>query len=272
MILPVQNKGLQVKRGFKRTVTETDGLHGFATQLLVSEHHAMPGKHRVALQTQIIYRIAKGVCFVLANTTHLVLTCLQVIQHLGLVVELGIYRQRFDRHTYRVEKTLVRTTVINRRKQRLLFIIIFCQQETIGCCEEITLKDTFLFTEGIHLGHLHIERPHQRRLTVLWFLQVGHQLCKAIATVEVLGIPLLTLLKGRCLAQFRLSHRHLCHRHGLGLQCSPTIDLIHIAQHHFQCRTVANDMVDVEEEVEMLCILQQTNMEQSILVNVEGND
>ena len=81
----------------------------------------MPGKHRVALQTQIVYRIAKGIGFVLTYTTHLVLTCLQVIQHLGLVVKLGIHRQRLDRHTYGVQKALIGTTVINRRKQRLLF-------------------------------------------------------------------------------------------------------------------------------------------------------
>ena len=232
----------------------------------------MPGKHRVTLQTQVVQRITKGVCFVLADTTHLVLPSLQVIQHLGLVVKLGIYRQRLDRHTNGMQKTFVRTTVIYRSKQRLLFIIIFSQQETISCGEEITLEDTFLFAEGIHLGHLHVERPHQRRLAVFRFLQVRHQLRKAVATVEVLGVPLLTFFKGRCLAQFSLSDSHLCHRHGLRLQCSSTIDLIHISQHHLQRSTIADDMMNVEEEVVMLCIPQQSDMEQTILVDIKRHD
>ena len=160
-----------------------------------------------------------------------------------------------------MQKTFVRTTVIDRCKQRLLFIIIFSQQETIGRCEEITLEDAFLFTEGIHPRHLHTQRPYHTGLAVYRFLQVGHQLCEAVATVEVLGVPLPAFVKGRCLAQRSFCRSHLGHRHLLWLQRSSTIHLIHVGQHDLQRGTIADDMVNVEEEVVVGCILQQTDME-----------
>ena len=107
---------------------------------------------------------------------------------------------------------------------------------------------------------------------MLRYLQVGHQLCEAVTTVEVLCVPLLAFVKGRRLAQLSLSRCHLCHRHGLRLQCTASVDLVYVAEHHLQGGAVADDMVDVEEEVEMLSILQQTDMEQPILVDVERHD
>lgn len=41
-----------------------------------------------------------------------------------------------------------------------LFVIVFCQQKTVDSCKEIALEDTVLLTEGIHLRHIHTQRPH----------------------------------------------------------------------------------------------------------------
>ena len=154
----------------------------------------------------------------LAHTAHLVLTSLQVVEHLRFVIELSIDGQRLYRHSHRVEETLVCTSVVDRGKQRLLFIIIFGQQETVDRRKEIALEDAVLLTESIHFGHLHIECPHHTGLRVLRLLQVRHQLRKAVTTVKVLGIPLLAFIKGRRLAQLCLCNSHLRHRHRLWLQ------------------------------------------------------
>ena len=232
----------------------------------------MPGKHRVALDAQVVHGIAEGVCLMLAHTAHLILTSLQVVKHLGLIVKLGIDGQRLHRHTDGMQEALVGTSVVDGGEERLLFIIVFGQQETVGRREEIALEDAFLLAECVHLGHLHVERPHHTGLAVLRLLKVGHQLGEAVATVEVLCIPLLAFVEGSRLAQLCLSRRHLCHRHRLWFQCSATVNLVYVAEHHLQCGAVADDVVDVEEEVEMFRILEQADMEQTVLVDVEGCD
>ena len=232
----------------------------------------MPGEHRVALDAQVVHGIAEGVCLVLAHTAHLILTSLQVVKHLGLIVKLGIDGQCLHRHTDGMQEALVRTSVVDGGEERLLFIIVFGQQETVGRREEIALEDAFLLAECVHLGHLHVERPHHTGLAVLRLLKVGHQLGEAVATVEVLCIPLLAFVEGSRLAQLYLSRRHLCHRHRLRFQCSSTVNLVDVAEHHLQCGAVADDVVDVEEEVEMFRILEQADMEQTVLVDVERHD
>ena len=107
---------------------------------------------------------------------------------------------------------------------------------------------------------------------MLRLLQVRHQLRKAVTTVKVLGIPLLALIKGRRLAQLSLCNSHLCHRHRLRFQGATAVDLVYVAEHHLQRGAVADKMVDVEEEVEMLRILEQTYMEQTVLINIERHD
>ena len=208
----------------------------------------------------------------LSYTAHLVLPCLQVVEHPGLGGKLGIDGQCLDCHTHRVQETLVGATVVDGCEQRLLFVVIFGQQETIGRREEIALEDAIFLAEGIHIGHIHVKRPHHTGLCVLWFLQVGHQLREAVAAVEVPGIPLLAFIEGGGLAQFCFCHSHLRHRHGLGLQCSAAIDLVDVAQHHLQCGAVADDMMDVEEEIVVPGIPEQADMEEAVVVDVEGND
>ena len=50
LIIPVQDKCLQIERSLQSTIAQTDGLHRLAAQLLVRKHHAVPGKHRITLQ------------------------------------------------------------------------------------------------------------------------------------------------------------------------------------------------------------------------------
>ena len=171
-----------------------------------------------------------------------------------------------------MQEALVGTTVIDGGKQRLLFIVIFSQEETIGRCEEIALEDAVLLAEGIHLFHLHIKSAHHRCFRMFFHFQVGHQLCEAVATVKVLCIPLLALLEGCRLTQLCLCRRHLCHCHRLGLQRTTIIHLVDVAEHHLQRRAVTNDMMDIEEEVEVFAVLEQTDVEQTVFVDVERLD
>ena len=121
----------------------------------------MPGEHRITLQTEVVYRVAEGIALVFTHSAHLVLSCLQIVENLGVIIKLGIDWQRLYRHTYGMQKTLVGATVVDGGEQRFLFIIIFSQQETIGRCKEIALEDAFLLTESIHYSHLYVECSHQ---------------------------------------------------------------------------------------------------------------
>ena len=171
-----------------------------------------------------------------------------------------------------MQETLVGTAVVDGCKQRLLFVVVSGQQETVGCREEIALEDAIVLAELIYPRHVNAERPHHGGLAVHGLIQVGHQWRITVAAIEVLGIPLLALLESRCLAKSFFSQSYFSHRHRLGLQRTATINLIHIAQHHLQRGTVTNEVVNIQEEIEMLGILQQTDMEQTVLVDVERHD
>ena len=132
----------------------------------------------------------------LAHPAHLVLTSFQIVEHLGVIVKLGIHGQRLHRHTYGMQETLVATAIIDRREQRLLFVVVSGQQETVGCREEIALEDAIVLAELIYPSHVDAERPHHRGLAVHGLIQVGHQWRITVAAIEVLGIPLLAFLKG----------------------------------------------------------------------------
>ena len=270
MILSAKDEGLEIKRGLQGAVDEANGLHGTSTQLFVGKHHAVPGKHGVALQVQVVHHVTEGIHVMLSAAAHLVLPTLQEVQHRRVVVELRIDGQRLHRHTHGVQEPLVRTSIVYRGEERLPLVIVLGQQEAVGRREEIALEDALLLAEGIHLRHLDVQRTNHRGLRMLRYLQVGRQLRKRVAAVaKLLGIPLLTLLEGWCLAQFGLRPGNVCHRQFLGCQRLAVVGLLHVAEHHFQCRTVANDMVYVQEEVEVFGILHQTDMEQPVVVKVK---
>ena len=207
-----------------------------------------------------------------AHTAHLILPCFQIVEHLGLVIKLGVDGQRLHRHTHRMQEPLVRTSIVDGGKQRLLFIIIFCKQETIGRCEEIALEDALFLAKAVNTCHIHTQRPHHRGLTMLWLFKVWHQLGKTITAVEVLCIPLFAFLESRRLPQLSLCFCHLCHRHSLRFQHLSVVGFLHICQHDLQCRTVTYDMVDVEEEIEVLRILEQADVEQTVVVDVKRHN
>ena len=79
-------------------------------------------------------------------------------------------------------------------------------------------------------------------------------------------------LKGRCLSLFGFGESHVHHRHGFGFQCLAVIGSLDVGQQHLQRDAVANDMVDIEQEIEMPGIFQQSDMEQPVIQDVEGND
>ena len=102
----------------------------------------------------------------LAHSAHLILAGFQIVEHLGIVVELGIYGQRLHRHTHGVQETFVGTAVVNGCEQRLLFIVIFSQKEAIDRRKEIALENAIFLAECIYFGHIHVKCPHHTGLCV----------------------------------------------------------------------------------------------------------
>ena len=103
----------QAKRHLHGEVGELDGLHGFAHELDVVEHIALPCKHGVALKVEVCHQVGIGVDVMFATTSQLCLACHEEVKHRGLVGKLGKDRERLHRHSYRMEESLVSATIIH---------------------------------------------------------------------------------------------------------------------------------------------------------------
>ena len=217
MILSVLDKCLDIERSLKGAVAQTDGLHRLAAQLLVGKEHTVPGKHRVGLQSEVVHHVAEGVGLVAAHTAHLLLSGFQKVEDGRRVVKLAIDGQRLHRHAHRMEEALVGASVVDGGEERLLFVVILGQQETVGCGEKVAPEDAVLLAETVYAGHIDAECAHLRCLAVDGFFEVGHQLCETVVAVEVPGIPLLALLESCRPTQFGFFHRQFGQRHSFGL-------------------------------------------------------
>ena len=99
--------------------------------------------------------------------------------------------------------------------------------------------------------------------------QVGNERGERVTAIKVLGIPLPAFLEGRCLSHTGFGNGLIHERRLLWLQCLAVVGRFDIGQHHFQREGVANDMVDVEKEIVMVFVLEQTNMKQTVIIYVE---
>ena len=81
-----------------------------------------------------------------------------------------------------------------------------------------------------------------------------------------------TFLEGGCLALLGVGDGNVHHRHRFRLQCLAVVSSFYVGKHHLQRNGVANDVVDVEQEIEMLSIFQQSDMKEPVVDNVEGDD
>ena len=86
----------------------------------------------------------------------------------------------------------------------------------------------------------------------------------------MLGIPPLVLLEGRTLAQLSLCLGHIAERERLALQHLAFVCLFDVFEQNPPRSAVADDVMDVLQQVEVLGIPEQTDAEQAFLQQVEG--
>ena len=83
------------------------------------------------------------------------------------------------------------------------------------------------------------------------------------------GIPLPGFLKRRRLTLGSLGDRHFGLRHQLAFQCLTTIGFIDIFNQHPQRTAVADDVMEVQQEIVLLAVCQQTDAEQPVAHETE---
>ena len=172
-VMAVLNQCLHEEGYSQGGVAQLFRLHVLTANLYIVEHKAVPGKIGAYLQFQVVHRV--GICIqpVLPATRHLLLSGLQKIEHGRLVCELCIHGHSLDQHTDRMCRPTVVATTDDGAEQCRLLVIVFSQQEAIGCCEEGALEDAMLAAEGIHACTFYIHAPRLQTVSILSAVQVG---------------------------------------------------------------------------------------------------
>ena len=132
LVVATEDEGLQVERCVERAVANALGLHRLSAHLVVREEHAVPGKHRVALEFQVFHDVAERIDIVVAATAHLLLSSLQVVHHGSIGSELSVHGQRLHEHTDGMGQFLGLAAVIDGIEQRFLLVVELGQQIGVG--------------------------------------------------------------------------------------------------------------------------------------------
>ena len=132
--------------------------------------------------------------------------------------------------------------------------------------------DAVVFTELLYLIQTDIQCPRQRSLRFPLQLQIGEQRRVAVATIEILGVPLLVLLESRRLALLGFNQSQLLLRHVLRCKNAATISGLYVVKHDVYTDPIKDDMVGVEEPIDMLSVAHHFGMEQSATIELEGFD
>ena len=201
LVVAAQHERLQVERGIERAVSDALRLHGLTTHLIIGEQHAMPCEHRVTLQFQVIHDVAIRIHIMLTASAHLLLSGFQEVENTGLCGKLRIDGQCLHEHTHSVVQFLSLTTVIDGVEKGFRLVVELSQQIGVSHGEQCALEDTVRLTELLHLGVVHLQGAQQTGFLQRRLLTIREQLCKGVAAVEVLGIPLLGFLECRGLTQ-----------------------------------------------------------------------
>ena len=150
-----------------------------------------------------------------------------------------------------------------------MVVVVFRQQIAIYGCKERVLEDTVCLAIGLDRFHTDTQFPLSVTYSRIRPFAVGYKLTESVAAIKILGIPLLTLLEGWCLHLlcFRTGHVGQCQN--LWLYLLTTIGSINVGKYHLQGRTIGNEMVNVNEDVEMLAVFQQSDTEQPIFKDMK---
>ena len=212
------------------------------------------------------------------TTFHVLLANAHEIEHRGGIIKLHINRKSLHEHSQRMSETTVSTSVIHGVEKRLLLTIEACQQQGVCRREERTLEDVVRTAEFLHLSQIKLQRLRPTHIALrLSFIvlrlhsriQIRFQWRIGFTTIEVFRIPLLCLLILILLSQrgFVLRPVHQCHLllgEGFSSVCS-----FHIVNPQVQGGTIVDDMVNIAEKIEMLLVVQQTDMEQAVAHHIE---
>ena len=235
------------------------------------------------MRLKVGHDIAERVDIVASAIAHLLLRGLQEVDDGSVGSELGIDRERLDKHAHRVGKLLVATSVVNGGEERLLLVVEFSKQ--IGICrrEKRALVDGMLATERMDGVDADAERAKEGGLSgggsYRWGADVGNELSECVAAVEGFCIPRLCLLKSGRLTERLFLDSHFGQGYLLGSGSDSMISLVDIGEQQMHGSTVDDDMVIVDEEIErpvlaLTCrkAAQQADAEQSVAIDVEWLD
>ena len=161
------------------------GGHGFAAKSLVGEEVAMPNKHGVALELEVVGNINERVDVVLAAAGHLLLTLTQKIDDGGVVGELGVDREGFDRHADRMEEAFVGTAVIDSGEEGFLATGIFGEEESVDRGEEIAFENAVILQESVEAVGVERKGAEQMGLGLLRTVEVGKKRGVGVGAVEL---------------------------------------------------------------------------------------
>ena len=198
----------------------------------------------------------------LATPFHLLLMVPQQVEHGGVIVKLAADGHGLDKHSMRVDETLVAASVVGSGCHRSLFAGIACQQVGVCRSHQRALIDTIVAAELLHPLQIHVQGALSISYRIGVRLSVWHQPHHDIIAVKMLGIPL-----PPCLADLRRASCLLllcifCQRQHLGIGGSTAVCHVNVMQQDLLRRAVVYDMVCVEEKIEMLIVLQQAHVEQ----------
>ena len=165
--LPVAHVCLYVDGHIAGVVHQDERRHRLAVEGGVVEHFPMPGECRCRLQAEVVHEVAVGVGFVLTATCHLLLPCVEEVEHRGVACELSIGGQRLDEHADGMLQELVLPAAVDVREKGFLFVVVLCEEEGENRREQGTLEDAVCLAEGVDALHACAECTQEVNLGVL---------------------------------------------------------------------------------------------------------
>ena len=262
--------GLDIHPTLTTIIVQSASLHRQSAQLFGLKQRTMPGKACSRLQTQVGHCVAEAIGCMLAAPRHLLLSGSEEVDHRRVVRVLRIDGQRLDEHRHCTDQSFVGSSVVDGTEQHLLLIVELGQQVGVNGGEERTLEDAVFHAKGFYPLLCHRQLPGEQSFLRLRFFPVGQQRSIAVAAVEMLCIPLFVGEEGVGLPDCLFMDSHITQSHLFGLQCLAAIGPLDVLQQHSARGTVADDMVNVLQQIVVGIVFQKAQPKESVVQQVEG--
>ena len=125
--------------------------------------------------------------------------------------------------------------------------------------------------ELLHPFRINGERAKQTGFFQHGVFTVGEQLGEGVATIEVLGIPLLGFFECRRLAQGLFLGAYIGLREAFLTDGLAVIGIVDVVEQQAHRGAVDDEVMIVDEEIEVVVVAKQMDAEQTIVVDVEGS-